>query len=146
MEKLFFAQKAFIVKNNQLLIIQKSIDAHFCAGMWEVPGGRMEPNESVEQHLAREVFEEVGISVNAIEPFFVWDWTLNIDNETIHHIVGVAVYCYPKSDTISISNQVLDDDIECYKWVDFKDIKNYNFIPNMLPVINEFIRRYGELI
>lgn len=145
MEKLFFAQKAFIVKNRQLLIIQKNIRARFCAGMWEVPGGRMEPNESVEQHLSREVFEEVGISVNAIEPFFVWDWSLNIDDETTHHIVGVAVYCHPKSDYISISNQVSDDDIECYKWVDFKDLKNYNFIPNMLPVINEFLKRYGEL-
>ena len=144
MEKLFFAQKAFIVKDHQLLLIKKSNFARFCAGMWEVPGGRMEPNENVKQHLAREVFEEVGISVNAIEPFFVWDWSLNIDEETIHHIVAVAIYCYPESDSVSISNQALNDDIECYKWVNFKDLKNYSFIPNMMPVIDEFIRRYNK--
>ena len=143
MEKLFFAQKAFIVKNRQLLIIKKSDRARFCAGMWEVPGGRMEPNESVEQHLSREVWEEVGIAVHAIEPFYVWDWTLRMDDDLTHHIVGVAMYCDPQSDSVSISNQVLDDDIACYKWVDFADLKNYDFIPNMIPVIHAFLRKYA---
>ena len=80
----------------------------------------MEPNESVEQHLSREVWEEVGIAVH-----------------------GVAMYCDPQSDSVSISNQVLDDDIACYKWVDFADLKNYDFIPNMIPVIHAFLRKYA---
>ncbi len=57
-----------IFRADQLLITQRRADDHL-GGLWEFPGGKREPGESFEQCLKRELREELGIEIGAVELF-----------------------------------------------------------------------------
>jgi len=139
-----FAQKAFVVNNNKLLIIRKSLDAPIAAGFWEVPGGRLEKNESLQNNLAREVFEETNVIIEPIEPFHLWDWYLpsNMPQEKTR-VVAAAVYCKADRGNISMMNQIPSDNIDEIRWIDIADIDPAFFIPNMLNTLKIFLDKYS---
>ena len=52
---------ALIVKNQRILLGQRSSERFFYPGVWDVFGGHVEPQESYQQALRRELHEELGI-------------------------------------------------------------------------------------
>lgn len=55
-----FVSAALIVRGGEVLICQRHPDQPM-GSQWEFPGGKIEPGESPEQALARELREELGI-------------------------------------------------------------------------------------
>jgi len=49
---------AVVVKDNRVLCAQRSFDGSL-PGLWEFPGGKIEPGESPAEALAREIAEEL---------------------------------------------------------------------------------------
>ncbi|HET7931936.1 MAG TPA: Nudix family hydrolase [Rhodanobacteraceae bacterium] len=57
----------------RVLLMQRLPGKHL-AGLWEFPGGKLEPGETIEQALARELSEELGVAVTAAEPLISIPW------------------------------------------------------------------------
>lgn len=57
----------------KVLLIQRLPGKHL-AGLWEFPGGKLEPGETIEQALVRELAEELAIEVLAATPLRSVRW------------------------------------------------------------------------
>ena len=58
---------AIIEYNGQVLVGKKINSNHFLSGVWHIPGGKLELNETEEQALVREMREEAGIEIKVGE-------------------------------------------------------------------------------
>lgn len=57
----------------RVLLAQRPPGRHL-AGLWEFPGGKVEPGESAHAALARELREELGIAATAFAPLIAVPW------------------------------------------------------------------------
>ena len=57
----------------RVLLMQRLPGKHL-AGLWEFPGGKIEPGETIAQALVRELDEELGVAVLAAEPLLCLPW------------------------------------------------------------------------
>lgn len=57
---------ALIVEGGRVLLARRKPGKHM-GGRWELPGGKIEPGESPEQSLARELAEELAVEVRVGE-------------------------------------------------------------------------------
>jgi 8-oxo-dGTP diphosphatase len=56
---------AIVQHDGKVLLLQRPED-DFMGGVWELPSGTVEPGESLDQALIREVKEETGLGVTAV--------------------------------------------------------------------------------
>jgi mutator protein MutT len=53
-----------VLRDGKMLITRRKAGSHL-GGLWEFPGGKLEPGESWEAGLVRELREELGVEVEA---------------------------------------------------------------------------------
>lgn len=61
---LLFVVAAALINEKREILVQKRPEGKPMAGLWEFPGGKLEPGETPEQALSRELQEELNIEVS----------------------------------------------------------------------------------
>ena len=69
--------------HGRVLLAQRPPGTHL-AGTWEFPGGKIEPGESAQQALARELHEELAIDIGATEPLISIPWAYPEKSIVLH--------------------------------------------------------------
>jgi 8-oxo-dGTP diphosphatase len=71
------ARAVVMDESGRVLLIRRAPDVYLDPGRWELPGGKMDHGESLEEALAREVGEETGLSVRVGKPFHVHQFSVD---------------------------------------------------------------------
>jgi 8-oxo-dGTP pyrophosphatase MutT (NUDIX family) len=139
-ESIEFAQKAVIIFEGNLLMVQKSSEDPYNPTKWELPGGRMQPGESVDDHLRREIMEEVGLKVTPGPPVHLWSWNLPYGDTQSRVVVAVARECEIEDHLVNDKNRTPGDYLGEIKWVPLADVMEMdvmsdqkNFLAGLIP-------------
>lgn len=115
-----------LIYDNHKLCVAKRLSEPYL-GYMECPGGKVEVNESLEDALKRELFEEVNLT--SFDNQFLK--SITVENEYgifVLHFFKIIPYqeLIPK-----VYNELL--------WVEKSTIKQLNWIPHNLPYLDFFI-------
>jgi len=69
--------KGVLVRDDRVLLV------HNERGEWELPGGRIEPGETPDQTVAREITEETGLAVDVAEILGAWVYHIAVGNKDV---------------------------------------------------------------
>ena len=103
-----------VIERNGKYLIQKRPSSGLLAGLWEFPGGKREPGETLEEALAREVREELGVEVREARPLVTVRHAYTEYYVTLHAF-ACDIVGEPKADPKRL------------RWVAPKDLRRYPF-------------------
>jgi len=63
-KKLVLVTAAALFDSDGRVLLAKRPEGKSMAGLWEFPGGKIEPNETPERALVREIAEELGVHIS----------------------------------------------------------------------------------
>ncbi len=124
MKNIIKVTAAILEKDGKIIIAQRKINDHL-SGMWEFPGGKIEPGETPEQCLGRELMEEFDIDVNIGEYL----------GSNIHHYdhISIELMAYRAS---WVSGIITMNDHNAYRWVTIEQLDTFDFAPADIPFVD----------
>jgi mutator protein MutT len=131
-EQVIDVAAGLVFHQGRLLIAQRRRQDHL-GGLWEFPGGKVEPGESFEQCLTRELREELGIEIAAGE----------LIDEVTHPYPEKRVHLkFFKCSLLSGTAKPLH--CQDLAWVRMKELASYEF-PAADAKLLEMLRQSPEL-
>jgi 8-oxo-dGTP diphosphatase len=120
-----------IIRNdkNEFLLLKRSEESHTNPGKWDLPGGKLEREEILEEAIVREIWEETGIS---IVPGDIAGYVLSeLPEKKVIAIVYDGGYI--------ITDVELSHEHTEYAWISVDKIFEMSDLP---PYFKEFFKRF----
>ncbi|AAX75224.1 hypothetical protein P053_03031 [Brucella abortus 01-4165] len=116
---------ALVDQDGRVLLAQRPVGKQL-AGLWEFPGGKVEPGETPEETLIRELQEEIGITtkIPCLAPLTFASYTY----DDFHLLMPLYVCRRFEGVARGLEGQAL-------KWVRPKDMRDYPMPPADEPLI-----------
>jgi 8-oxo-dGTP diphosphatase len=127
-----------IQKNTKILIAQRKKDSWMEPNKWEFPGGKVEPHETYEDCLIREIQEELGITISIKRLFMKTSHTYMKNNEEFPVTLMVFLADWTTGEARNI-------DCQDSKWIDAKELKKFDFAAADIPIVNKFLDSIDEI-
>jgi 8-oxo-dGTP pyrophosphatase MutT (NUDIX family) len=125
-----------LVNKENKILLQLRIDNN----CWGLPGGSLEPGETLEEVAKRELFEETGLIANNLKLFNIFSgeefYYKYPHGDEIYNVISTYI-CNDYKGKLRLDNNEVKD----LRFFDIHHIPS-NISPPDLPVIKEFIKMY----
>ena len=124
---------AAILENDGRIIIAQRKRSDHLSGKWEFPGGKIEPGETPQACLARELKEEFDIGVTIGEYL----------GSNIHHYdhISIVLMVYRAA---WISGTITMNDHKAYRWITVDQLNDFDFAPADIPFVDMLRNAHPE--
>ena len=119
---------AIIIDGFRVLVTQRS-EAMKLPLKWEFPGGKINPDETAEMCINRELMEELNVEVEILEKLI--DSQHNYHNFTINLIPFVVKL---KAGHLTLREH------KAFQWLELEELKNLDWAPADIPVLDQFLK------
>ena len=119
---------ALIINQDKVFATQRGY-GEFKDG-WEFPGGKIEPGETPEQALKREIQEELATQIRVAQPLT----TVEYDYPTFH-LSMQCFLCKVEKDNLTLLEH------EAAQWLSYDELNSVDWLPADLLVVTAF-RKY----
>lgn len=114
-----------ILQREGLFLVAKRPPHTVMAGYWEFPGGKVEPQESQEKALARELDEEIGIQL--LQASFLKQFKVNLPDRLIELNVW---------EILSYQGTPYGRETQEIRWIKADAFQSLEFLPSNQSLIN----------
>lgn len=112
---------SIICRDGKILLIHRKDEEH-----WEIPGGKVETNESPTEAAIREANEEIGVKVELKKPFY--------SGEFVHNGELYLWHCY-LSELEKGEPETKEDKIDEVKWFEPEKLEDIDLAPNLEQIL-----------
>jgi len=129
------AMKAIVYNDEHKVLIMREAGGTYAdgtnQGSWLVPGGRLNVGEHWQEGLLREVREETGLEVEAMQPLTIDEWRPIIRGVPTQ-IVAIFILCRAASSSVKLS-----DEHDKYKWLAMNELDKLTLNEHEIPAIEK---------
>ena len=122
---------ACVFKKNERVLIASRPKMKTFSGFFEFPGGKVEKGEYLIEALDREIFEELGVSLDFNKIYYLSNFKILDHNIILHFFLCLSWF-----------GKIENKERQVLKWIYPKELNNYNLLRSNLDFIsflNNFI-------